>query len=146
MVHIHGLMMGGSDHTAVPMQMTSHGYLVVVPDQLDETAPWTTDANDEDVWFNNPLLKDIKNIDQVALKADQEIRYAKRKGDAHAVGLEIKESDFLNKIGLADRTPSFDSDRLFISGQSMGGWTSIISCCGDQDIFKVSLTHDAAFF
>jgi len=28
----------------------------------------------------------------------------------------------------------------------MGGWTSVMSCCGDQDIYKVSLTHDAAFF
>lgn len=24
----------------------------------------------------------------------------------------------------------------------MGGWTSILAACGDQDIFKASLSHD----
>jgi len=28
----------------------------------------------------------------------------------------------------------------------MGGWTSIASCLGDQNIFSVSLSHDAAFY
>ena len=124
--------------------MASHGYLVVVPDQLDNTCPWTTDSNDKDVWFKFDLLKDMKNIDVVALNADQEIRYKKRLEDMHALGNQIKGGDFLSKIGL--EATNFDVDRLFISGQSMGGWTSIISCCGDQDIYKVSLTHDAAFF
>jgi len=66
--------------------MASHGYLVVVPDQLDNTCPWTTDSNDKDVWFKFDLLKDMKNIDVVALNADQEIRYKKRLEDMHALG------------------------------------------------------------
>lgn len=81
--------------------MASHGYLVVVPDQLDNTAPWTTDANDKDVWFKADFLKDLKNVDVVALKADQDIRYKKRVGDMHAVGNEIKQNDFLSKLALA---------------------------------------------
>ena len=64
----------------------------------------------------------------------------------HALGNEIKDINFLSRLGLSVGQTNFDVDRLFISGQSMGGWTSIISCCGDQDIYKVSLTHDAAFF
>jgi len=81
--------------------MASHGYLVVVPDQLDNTAPWTTDANDKDVWFSFDMLKDLKNINTVELKADQEVRYKKRVGDQHAIGNEIKQSDFLSKLSLA---------------------------------------------
>jgi len=64
----------------------------------------------------------------------------------HAVGREIKEDGFLSRLGFSGGSPNLDVDRLFISGQSLGGWTSIISCCGDQDIYKVSLTHDAAYF
>jgi hypothetical protein len=81
--------------------MASHGYLVVVPDQLDNTAPWTTDANDKDVWFSFDMLKDLKNIDTVALKEDQDVRYKKRVGDQHAIGNEIKQSGFLSKLSLA---------------------------------------------
>lgn len=74
--------------------------MVIVPDQLDETAPWTTDANDADVWYKNDLLKDLKNIDRAALGADQEVRYAKRLADMHAVGREIKADDFLSRLAL----------------------------------------------
>jgi len=83
------------------MQFASHGYLVVVPDQLDQTAPWTTGANDEDIWFQNDLLKDIPNVDVAALNADQEVRYQKRLADMHAVGKEIKADDFLSRLDLA---------------------------------------------
>jgi hypothetical protein len=45
-------------------------------------------------------LKDLKNIDQKALNADQEVRYAKRLADMHAVGREIKADDFLSRLAL----------------------------------------------
>lgn len=43
LVHVHGLMACAAEHTAVPMQLASNGYIVIVPDMMDETAPWTTD-------------------------------------------------------------------------------------------------------
>ena len=69
-VHIHGLMASAAEHTAVPMQMASHGYLVIVPDMLDETAPWTSDKNGEDIWYQNEVLKDMKNTKVEDIMAD----------------------------------------------------------------------------
>jgi len=142
MVHVHGLMMCAAEHTAVPMQLASHGYLCIVPDMMDQTAPWTTNKDGNDIWFQNDVMKkgtveDISN--------DQKKRYEQRLTEVKAIGREIKENGFLSSLGLNGGTPTLDSDRLIISGQSMGGWTSILATCGDQDIFKVCLTHDAAF-
>ena len=52
----------------------------------------------------------------------------------------------MDKLGLGSDKLILDTERLFISGQSMGGWTSIASCAGNQNIFSVSLSHDAAFY
>ena len=96
MVHVHGLMMNSCEHTGVPMQMASHGYLVVVPDQMDNTCPWTTNAKDEDIWFNADVLKDPKSPTYLEdLNRWCNTKFAQRKADMHAVGAEIKQGDFL---------------------------------------------------
>lgn len=35
---------------------------------------------------------------------------------------------------------------MFITGQAIGGWTSIYAACGDQEYFKATLSHDPAFY
>jgi dienelactone hydrolase len=49
--------MCAAEHTAVPMQLASHGYLCIVPDMMDQTAPWTTDKDGNDIWVNLDVLK-----------------------------------------------------------------------------------------
>jgi hypothetical protein len=130
-VHVHGLMACAAEHTAVPMQMASHGYLVIVPDMLDETAPWTTDKNGNDIWYQNDVLKDMKKAVPEDIMADQRKRYEIRVPNVQAIGNEIKDKNFLNNLGLGEGSPCLDTERLFVSGQSMGGWTSVLSSSGD---------------
>lgn len=35
---------------------------------------------------------------------------------------------------------------MVMNGHNMGGWTSIFTCMGDQDIFKVCLAQDPVLF
>jgi hypothetical protein len=58
------------------------------------------------------------------------MRYSKRIPNTRALGQEIKEKGFLDKLGLGGGNEILDVERLFIGGQSMGGWTSIASCAG----------------
>lgn len=93
MVHVHGMMMCKEEHTAVPMQFASNGYLVVVPDMLDQTAPHTTNKNGEDVFYENDALasNDLERID-----SDQKRRYNDyRVPHVLALGNEIKDKGFL---------------------------------------------------
>lgn len=64
MVHVHGLMACAAEHTGVPMQLASCGYICIVPDMMDNTAPWTLDRNGNDLWFENDALatKDLETI------------------------------------------------------------------------------------
>lgn len=80
------------------------------------------------------------------MTADQLQRYQKRVSQCHAIGEEIKDKGFMDKLGLGSDKLILDTERLFISGQSMGGWTSIASCAGNQNVFSVSLSHDASFY
>jgi hypothetical protein len=34
---------------------------------------------------------------------------------------------------------------MFICGNSLGGWTSMLATFGDQDVFKASLSFDPAY-
>ena len=38
------------------------------------------------------------------------------------------------------------SEKMFIAGQGLGGWTSILSGCGNQSLFKASLSFDSSFW
>ena len=38
-----------------------------------------------------------------------------------------------------------DSTKTFVCGHSLGGWTSLLSTFGDQNVFKASLSFDPAF-
>jgi hypothetical protein len=89
----------------------------------------------------------MKTKDVEKILADQRARFdTKRIPQCHAIGTEIKEKGFLDKLGLGMGSPILDVDRLFIGGQSMGGWTSILACAGNQNIFSVCLSHDASFY
>ena len=72
------------------MQMASHGYLVIVPDMIDQTAPWTTDKNGNDIWYQNDVMKDLKKMNPDDLMADQRKRYEIRAPNVQAIGNEIK--------------------------------------------------------
>lgn len=62
--------MSAAEHTALPMQFASLGYLVVVPDMMDETNPWTTDKDGNDIFFQNDVMKDLKTCVMVDVMAD----------------------------------------------------------------------------
>ena len=49
----------------------------------------------------------------------------KRVPQCHALGNEIKDKGFLDKLGLGSSNTILDVERLFIGGQSMGGWTAM---------------------
>ena len=49
------------------------------------------------------------------------------------------EPTFLQSCGFSDQA-ILDTDKLFISGHSLGGMTSIVCCEGDQNIFKLCLS------
>jgi hypothetical protein len=38
-----------------------------------------------------------------------------------------------------------DQDKLFMCGHSLGGWTSLQSTFGDQNVFKATLSFDPAY-
>ena len=57
-----------------------------------------------------------------------------------ALGAEIKNGKISNKLGFHEAI--IDPDKLVIAGHSMGGWTSIFTSVGDQDVYKVCLAHD----
>ena len=65
MLHIHGLMACAAEHTAVPMQLASNGYICIVPDMMDNTAPWTTTTIGEDIWFENEVMKS-KDVEKIS--------------------------------------------------------------------------------
>ena len=104
---------------------------------LDGTCFWTTDKEGKDFWFDKEAMKGEAE--------DWKMRYGKRVSQCHAIGEEIKNKGFMDKLGLGSDNLILDTEKLFIGGQSMGGWTSIASCAGSQNIFSVSLSHDAAF-
>jgi predicted dienelactone hydrolase len=39
---------------AVPMQMASHGFIVIAPDHMEGNCAWTTDKDGMDIWFDEP--------------------------------------------------------------------------------------------
>lgn len=92
------MMMCAAEHTAVPMQLASHGYLCIVPDMMDQTAPWTTDINGEDIWWQGDIMKK-GTVEEIG--ADQKKRYEKRLKDVHALGREIQEEGYLGELGLS---------------------------------------------
>lgn len=88
-VHVHGLMACAAEHTAVPMQLASHGYISIVPDMMDQSAVWTTDKDGKDIWVKAQL-------DQANIANDFREKYEIRKENVMAIGLEIKENSFLS--------------------------------------------------
>jgi len=66
------------------------------------------------------MMKSMKSKDDSNVKGllnDLKMRYEKKRvPQCIALGLEIKEKDFLEKIGLGAGAPIFDVERLFIGG------------------------------
>ena len=83
---------------------------------MDQTGPWTTDKNGNDIWYQNDVLKDPKTAIVEDIMADQKKRYEIRVHEAKALGAEIKEQDFMVKLGLGAGTPVLDIGKLFITG------------------------------
>jgi enterochelin esterase-like enzyme len=64
----------------------------------------------------------------------------------HFLAKEILTEEFIQgKLGFEPEV-RMGYDKMFITGQSIGGWTSIYAACGDQEYFKATLSHDPAFY
>ena len=53
MVHCHGAAYGADEFTSLPMQIASHGYLVIGLDFMEGHAPYTTGKNGEDIFHDS---------------------------------------------------------------------------------------------
>jgi len=55
----------------------------------------------------------------------------------------MKEKEFLSKLGLGSDNTNLWCEKLFIGGQAMGGFTSILCAAQCPEIFTATLSHDA---
>lgn len=53
MVFGHGGGAPADEHTSIPMQFASHGYLVIMINYMEGHAAWTTDKDGNDIWFDS---------------------------------------------------------------------------------------------
>ena len=51
MVHVHDRNSCAADSLTIPMQLASFGYLCILPDMIDGSAPWTTDEEGNNLFF-----------------------------------------------------------------------------------------------
>ena len=126
--------------------MASNGYLCIVPDMLDGSAVWTTDGGGNDVWMDDEVAYNEAKPSLESTCDEQRKRQGIRTSNVNALGREIVEKGFLDKLGLAGGSPVLDVERLFIAGKSAGGWTSILCSSFDQQLFKVCLSFDPPIY
>lgn len=52
MVHCHGGMAPADEQMSIPMQIASHGYMVISPDFMEGQCCWTSGKDGEDIWYD----------------------------------------------------------------------------------------------
>jgi len=55
----------------------------------------------------------------------------------------MKEKNFLDCLGLGTESTKFCCEKLFIAGQAMGGFTSILAAAQCPEVFTATLSNDA---
>lgn len=64
--------------------------------------------------------------------------------EAQALGKQIKSTGFGKDV--LNFNCTLDCEKMVCAGYSMGGWTAILACVGDQDVFKCSMSFDPSHF